>query len=372
MHENIMRALTLYGPISCFSLAQKAGVSTQIISDNMRVLIDKGWVYTQKQTEGDTGKEIDLYKINPDCAAILVVDLGGTKLRVGITNLAGEALTEQTEPTNPKGGKEVVEQIGAIANHLFTQTPNITVKLAVIGVPGVPVPSAGRVRMVPNIEGLDKINLVDELKKLLGCPVILENDVNLAAMGEYWLRKRNNEKHICDNFVFIAIGTGIGAGVIIDGRLVRGANGEAGEIGYLPVRVKNSQKGALQERIGLEGMIGSAALRKFYHSHAGKESGVKEIFDQAEKGDSIAIKTIDHAADYLTHTIFIMNTIINPHHIILGGAISTNPLFLKKLRQKVSQLPRSPQISVSDKGVRAGLAGGVAIASEQHHVNLFS
>src|SRR5262249_6840725 len=146
----------------------------------------------------------------------------------------------------------------------------------VMGSPGVIDPPSGGIVIAPNIPGLDQLDVQGALRTRLGVEVAIENDVNLAAIGEHWCGGSRG----ADTFVFIALGTGIGMGLCADGRLLRGARGAAGEIAYLPVG--GDPYDARGQRLGtLESAIGSAAITERYAGLGGRDARtVREIFDR--------------------------------------------------------------------------------------------
>ncbi len=146
------------------------------------------------------------------------------------------------EPTDRQGGIAVVNQVADLIRRAATEaSPRLKLpRVAVIGVPGAPDPATGHIRMAPNIPGIGDIDAPGLWREILGIEVFIENDVNLAALGEHWLTKRGDK----DDLIYVSIGTGIGAGIVIGGQLHRGMNGAAGEIGYLPSALIRSNRKA--------------------------------------------------------------------------------------------------------------------------------
>ncbi len=119
---------------------------------------------------------------------VLGVDLGGTKIHVALADLAGTILAEDVVATDRRGGQHVLDQIGALAERMnqMAGPPQRRPLVAGIGSPGVVDAQTGRIDLSANIAGFDRLNVVDELRTRLGCPILIENDVNLAALGEQW------------------------------------------------------------------------------------------------------------------------------------------------------------------------------------------
>ncbi len=160
-------------------------------------------------------------------------DLGGTKLAAAMADARGRIVAELTEPTDPRGGAFVAEQIAACADKL-AQSAGIEVTRArhvMVGIPGAVDPLTGRISQIPNIAGLEDFDVLGYLRRRFGPDVAIENDVNLAMLGEQALGCASG----CRNAAFLSLGTGAGLGLLLNDRLFHGARGAAGEIADLPV-----------------------------------------------------------------------------------------------------------------------------------------
>src|ERR1700755_2062618 len=160
-------------------------------------------------------------------------DLGGTKLAAALADAQGRIVAELTEPTDKRGAAYVAEQIATCADKL-AGTVGIEVTQArhvMVGIPGAIDPRTGRVSLTPNIAGLEDFDVLGFLRGRFGPHVAIENDVNLAMLGE----QAHGCARECRNAAFLSLGTGAGLGLLIDGRLFRGARGSAGEIADMPV-----------------------------------------------------------------------------------------------------------------------------------------
>src|SRR4051794_20231647 len=229
----VIEAMLQRGPVSRAELARMTQLSKQTISEVARALEDSGWIGVSGQVQGAVGRSAVTYELREDAAVVLGIDLGGTKLHAALANLVGTVLAEAVEPTDARGGTHVVAQIGAMAKRLLKEASRRgqTLSAAAMGCPGVVDPRTGAIEIAPNIPGLNEMDVVAALERRLGCPTRIENDVNLAAKGEQWQGSCRDVQP----FVLVALGTGIGMGIVADGRLVRGARGAAGEIAYLPL-----------------------------------------------------------------------------------------------------------------------------------------
>lgn len=368
----VMQMIAKDGPISRASLAKQTGLSKQTISEVVKQLEENDWVKVTGQTKGHIGRTAITYEVNPTSSGIIVVDLGGTKVRAVVVNLIGNVTSDLTELTDPQGKQSVTDQIVRMCKAVvqLSSIDESRIKLAVIGVPGVPNLLDGSVKMAPNIDGLDSINVCELISEPLGIEVILENDVNLAVLGEQWLGDENEIG--LDNMVFISLGTGIGAGIIINGRIVRGINGAAGELGFLPFGSDPTSANALRSG-ALENAVGTDAIVRRYKEKVGESQSVKEIFSRARLGDSDASDVVSEIAFELARTIAAISSLINPGKIMMGGSIGSQDILIEAINNHISKFMNdAPAIAVSTLDGDAPLIGGIAMGLEQHHATLFT
>lgn len=366
----IVQAITTYGPISRASVAKMTGYSKQTVSEIVASLEDEGWVRTVGRTEGNVGRRAVVYEIVPDAALVASVDLGGTKVRVALCDLSGAVVSESVEPTDQDGGFAVADQIARIILEAMpTSKPNKDkVRVAVVGVPGVLDDATGNIGMAPNISGIDTVNFPALLQERLGIEVIVENDVNLAALGEHWMIQHGEK----DDLVYLSIGTGIGAGLVIGGQLVRGATGGAGEIGYFPFGANPLDEESLA--IGaLERVTATSAIINHFRELTGTEKTVPEIFDGFVAGNPAEKEVLEQAAKYIARAIAAIAALVDPACIVIGGSIGARTELLDLIKPEITKcFPRPIPIEASALGNHAALAGGASIALSRLHVALFS
>lgn len=368
--SRIVNAISQYGPTSRASVAKITGLSKQTVSEIVSGLEGSGWVQTVGRTEGHVGRRAIMYEISPDAAAVASVDLGGFKVRVAICDLTGVVIAETVRPTDRKGGEAVVRQIADLIRYTTEQadlTPE-KVRSAVVGVPGAPDPTSGRIGMVPNIPGLDRIDMRHLLEDSLGIEVVVENDVNLAALGEHWLVRHSEN----DDLVYVSIGTGIGAGLVVGGRLLRGAFGTAGEVGYLPFGTDPFDEDS--KKVGaLERVAASRAIMDRYASLTGNAKTVPEVFDAARQGESAATETLEDVARQIARALAAIVAVVDPSCIVIGGSIGSRDELLRPVRRCLGAcFPRPIRIEKSVLGQHAAVAGGAAIALSRLHLAVFA
>ncbi len=365
-----MQAVINEGPISRASVAKQVGLSKQVVSEIMQNLCDEGWVRETGRTKGHVGRTAVTYEIVQDAAYIYSVDLGGTKIRAAVVDLNCRVVAEVVEPTGMAGGKYIIAQIGRVCRAAAQQAgvSSESVRFAVVGVPGVPNPDDGSVQMAPNIPDIHTFDVSESIRAELGCDVVVENDVNLAALGEQWAGCGID----CDNLAFVALGTGIGAGLILNGQLMKGTTGAAGELGFMAFGADPFEPESL--RVGaFERAAGSVAIKAHYFKLTGKKLDVPAIFDKAADGDEHAKTVLQDAARVIARGLATLAALVDPDVIILGGSIGHRTELLSEIKTALHQcFPHPVRVEPSQLGKHAALVGGAAVGLSRLHHTLFA
>lgn len=289
---------------------------------------------------------------------VVGIDLGGTKVMASLARANGQIVGELVVATATGGASVLVDQLVDVVDELrrVAASDAPVVGVAVVGA-GAVDPASGRMTLAPNLPGLDGIDLAGELALRLSAEVVVENDVNAAALGE--LHEGHGEGH--DSFVFIAAGTGIGMGIVVDRRLIRGARGQAGEIGFLPFGTdpfdaRNRLRGPLEEAVAGQ----SIGLR--YAERAGRSATTREVFALVDADDR-ARSILDSVSQSLATAIVAVQAVLDPGLVVLGGGIGSRPEILTRTRHWLGELGR-PDLVVepSRLGERAGVVGAVHLA----------
>ena len=290
-------------------------------------------------------------------------DLGGTKLAAAIADAQGRILAESTEPTDPRGAAHVAEQIAACADKL-AQTAGIEVAQArhvMVGIPGAVDPRTGRVSLTPNIEGLEGFDVLGYLRERFGPDVAIENDVNLARLGEHARGCASR----CRNAAFLALGTGAGLGLLIEDKLFRGSRGSAGEIADLPIgRDPASNNPSANNAFELE--VGSHAIVNRYRQQGGTAATtVRDIFRLLGEGDALAASVLDTTARWVAFAVVTLQSLLDLELIVFGGSIGVRPELYERVRRTLPDLFSRPiSIAPSGLGDRAGLVGAAWAAGQ--------
>lgn len=299
------------------------------------------------------------------------VDVGGTNLRIGLANEKGELLARtQTSSKEIASPDALVRQIDIGVNHLLSQAsvPRKSLKSIAVGMPGVTEPGSGVVLLTSFFGGWKDVPLRSALESALALPAAIENDVKLAAIGERW---RGAARGLSD-FVFFAIGTGIAAGIFVNGQLLCGIDSAAGEVGYLFVPGASEEVGAPGAPGSLECAIGGEGLRleweRLCKQHGERVDGGKqtatEVFELARLGNPLAKGFLERAARMLAYAVYNMAVVLNPALVVLGGGVGMNAAFLEatqRVLQRYSE-PLRPKLVASALREDAQLLGSIRLA----------
>jgi predicted NBD/HSP70 family sugar kinase len=279
--------------------------------------------------------------------------------------LFGEPICDLKQPTAKDGSRAIGVQILEMVLEVINQASAIHGPPLALGIsaPGIVDQTSGRVTSLAyNVApegGFDPLEVIRDRFEL---PVLVENNVNLAAVGEQWFGLARG----VSTMVFIAIGAGIGMGIIIDNELVRGAHGAAGEIAYLPLvgdpfNPRHRLHGGLEDEIGAAGIV--AAFNERRGPNDSELASVHEVFERAGGGDVVAQSVVDDVASRLGTAIATACAILDPELVVLGGGIGASPLLLRPVRGSAAALvPITARIETSLLGERAALQGAIAVA----------
>jgi predicted NBD/HSP70 family sugar kinase len=306
---------------------------------------------------------------------VVGADIGGSNLRVAAADLFGEPICDLKQPTTKDGsravGVQILEMVSEVIDDAGT-THGRPLAMA-ISAPGVVDQTSGRVtslayNVVPE-GGFDPLAVIRDRFDL---PVLVENNVNLAAVGEKWFGLARG----ASTMVFIAVGAGIGMGMIIDDELVRGAHGAAGEIAYLPLvgdpfNPRHRLHGGLEDEVGAAGIV--AAFNERRRQDDPRPSSAHEVFELAVAGTTAARSVVDNVASRLGSAIATVCAIIDPELVVLGGGIGASPLLLRPVRGSAAALvPITARIETSLLGEQAALQGAIAVALRGARTQLLS
>jgi predicted NBD/HSP70 family sugar kinase len=360
----VLTALMTSGTTTRVSLADHTGLSRPTVNSIVSELADEGLVEEVGSAAGQAGRAAVLYRLASDARTVIGIDLGGSKTLAAVADLSGTVRALRSVPTQPDL-PGIVDRLADLCRRLMQEaglSPDSLTAVS-LGTPGVPHPVTQRMQYAANIPELAHLDLRHDLSAALGLPVALDNDVNMAILGERW----KGTAQRAEDAVFIAIGTGLGMGIVAGGRLQRGHSGAAGEVGFLPL-VGDPFDGTPSQFGPIEELVTSHGIRTLYesirHAHGeGPLEDVPAIFEAARRGSPAAMRAIDEPARQLALVISAVHAVLDPERVVLGGGIGSNPLMLTLLRRHLDRLSRKPPlVEASALDGRAAVYGALAVS----------
>ena len=357
--RTVLEAIRERAPISRAKISRTVGISKPTVSVALRSLLDAGLVRETTAAGDGPSYGATFFEPVPDAAMVLGLDLGARFLRGAICDLGGEMRARQDVELPDSEAQTALEAAAELKERLAAagEVADRSIDGAVVGVPGVVVADRGEVAQAENVHGLEGIRVDAELERLLGVPVTLENDINLAALGE----QSHGVARGVDDFVFLSIGTGLGAGVVLHREIHRGHHGAAGEVDFaLGSGIERDTDPAAEAISAFARRLVAADGRA---TALGPSFEVPAIFEAARAGDATALEVVDEEAHRIALHITPVAAVINVELVVIGGGIGANgDLLLAPIRERLAQLvPYPPRVEVSSLGDAAVLNGALAV-----------
>lgn len=318
---------------------------------------------------------------------LIGIDLGGTTVKFAILNLDGEIQTKWSIVTDisEEGSRIVPSIVESINHHLEMYELNAEDFIGIgMGSPGTVNRKEGTVIGAFNLNWKTLQLVKREIEEGTGIPFFLDNDANVAALGEQWVGAGHNEP----NVVFITLGTGVGGGIIVDGQLVHGAIDSAGEIGHMTIESDGyectcGKVGCLETVASATGV--SRLARDMAEEFAGESDlkfriddgeliDAKAVFDSAKSGDFFANQVVDKVCNYLGLACGNIANLLNPSTIVIGGGVSKAGEFLaEKVRKEFSQfafptIRQTTNIRIAELGNDAGVIGASSLVLNESNI----
>jgi len=356
--ETVLDTIRAGAPISRAQIARRAGISKPTVSLALRALLDAGLV--REASAGPVGPTYGAVYFEPvaEAALVLGVDLGARFLRGALSDLTGAVRARQDVELVGADADRALDAIVELRDGLSRAAdlpPELVTEVAV-GVPGAVDHETEEVRLALNIPRLEGRRYAVELAERLGACVTVENDVNLAALGEGRLGVARG----VDDFAFLSIGTGLGAGVVVRGELQRGLHGAAGELDYVAVGLDldidpcAAALAELAERLVRDDGAGTTLAPPY---------DARSVFEAARAGDALARRLVLEEARRIALHIAPVAAVTDVGLVVLGGGIGANAELLDDVRPLLeSWLPYPPRVEISSLGDGAVLAGALAVA----------
>jgi predicted NBD/HSP70 family sugar kinase len=365
--RTVLDAIREGAPISRAEISRRVGISKPTVSQALQSLLDAGLVREAVDDPGGPSYGAVFFEPVPEAALVLGLDLGARFLRGAICDLGGEVRARQDVELVGADAVAVLDAFVSLRDSLVAGTglAEELIDSAVVGVPAVVETATGVVGLT-SVEGLDGMHFGDTAADRLGVPVIVDNDTNLAAVGEQWLGVARG----LEDFVFLSVGTGLGAGLVLRGEVHRGHNGAAGEVDLVSAGSGDDLDpcaGALS-RVARElaaSFEGTTVLSPPYDPRA--------VFGAARAGDALAQAIVDEEARRIALHVVPIASVADVALVVLGGGLGTNgDLLLEPVRSRLADwLPYPPRVEVSSLGEAAVLTGALAVGRRAALDNVF-
>jgi predicted NBD/HSP70 family sugar kinase len=361
----LLETLRRVGPSSRPQLARMAGLSKPTVSLALANLEGAGLVRPVGPASPSLGRTAMLYEVDPTAGYVVGIDIGRAWIRVAAADLSGHIVARRDERNRERSATALVRTVSEVA-HGVVAAAGLTweqVAHTVVGGPGVFDPDSDRLLLAPNLPGWSRPGVMSSLREALPPSVALDNDANLAAIGE----RTYGSGRDANTFVYVSIGTGIGMGIVIDGELYRGAHGAAGEVAYLPL-AGDGDAGADRE-VRMRGIMEAAAsadavVRTAKRLGMTRATSAKRVFAAARAGDEVALAAVDAEAERLALIVGTVAAILDPEFVLLGGGVGSNiDLLRPPLERRLAELtPLGPRVAEGQLGHDAIVLGAVASA----------
>ncbi|MFJ4027469.1 ROK family protein [Paenarthrobacter sp. NPDC089989] len=373
----LLRILRDGRPRTRADLAAVTGLGRGAISSRLEPLLELGLVVPVSDAASTGGRPSARLAFNPSARVAAAADVGATHVTVALTDLSGGILIETTESLEISRGPEIVLDWLAITleSHLKAMNRPASDIVAIgIGLPGPVEHSTGKPTSPPIMPGWDGFDVPAYLQRTFEVPILVDNDVNIMAIGERATCWRNE-----DNMIFLKVATGIGSGVISGGTLQRGAAGVAGDVGHIAV----SNAVGIQCRCGktacLEAIAGAPAIAAQLRDNGLNASTGDDVVSLVRSGELAAIQAVRQAGRDIGEMLNMCVSFINPSLIVVGGSLARSGEHLMAgIRETIyaRSTPLATQhltITQSETGPEAGVVGASILAVEYaldpHRVN---
>ncbi|GAA1697670.1 ROK family protein [Nonomuraea maheshkhaliensis] len=348
-------------------LARLTGLSRSTVTQRLDGLIDQRWVVAGEGSISSGGRPAGVFAFNGGARAVLAADLGATHARLAVLDLSMNVLAEvATELPVDRGPERTLCRVADILEELLAAAGRDPAQVCGVGV-GLPGPvehGSGRPVNPPIMPGWDGFAVPEWLQGRLGAPVLVDNDVNIMALGEHWAAGP-----AVDPLIYVKIGTGIGSGIVSGGRLHRGAQGAAGDVGH--IRVAGSRAPCRCGNAGcLEAVASGASMAAALRAAGIEAAGSRDVVALMRAGDLTATRLVRQAGREVGAVMASIVNFFNPSVIVLGGDVAeAGEQVLAGVRETIysRSLPLATQhlaIRASELGDRAGIVGAAVMVAE--------
>ncbi|MGH3471127.1 MAG: ROK family protein [Nocardioidaceae bacterium] len=354
------------GAASRADLARISGLSKPTVSLALANLGLTGLVRTSGVRTGVPGPAAMLYEVDPDAGYVMALDLGHRFVRGAVMDITGSIRAKISLRAKATSGQGHVAELEELSRTLLGQAglKRDAISQTILGTPGVYSRDSDSLTLAGLLTGWDTPVVLTTLRQSFGESLVIENDVDAAALAEQAYGHGQN----ADSFAFFSVGTGIGMGLVINGRLHRGAHGVAGEVGFLPIdNGAGSDPKDARQRGTFEAAASAAGIVR-----AARRAGLRgpvsaqHVFAAADRGDERALEVVAKEADLVAKAICSVITVADPDLVVLGGGIGRAVGFGEAVGQRLKEMaPVMPDMRVSALGDDAVLDGCLSAGLEQ-------
>jgi predicted NBD/HSP70 family sugar kinase len=366
--RTVLETIRVGAPISRAEISRRAGISKPTVSLALQSLLESGLVReAERRPDGPSYGAVYFEPVS-EAALALGFDVGTHFVRGAICDLSGAVRARQDVELAQAEAGGAVEAIVRLRDSL-TEASGLSPELvhrAVVGVPGVVEAGTGVLRLAGNVEGLEGRAFAGELERALGVPVELENDINLAALGELWQGVASGVA----NFAFLSVGTGLGAGLVLGGELHRGRNGAAGELDFALGARSDDDDPCAAAVSALASRLASSGRQ----TELAPPYDTRSIFGAARNDDPVGREVVGEVARRIALHVAPIAAVADVELVVLGGGIAANgDLLLDPVGRVLAEwLPFPPRVEVSTLGEAAILTGALAVGLQAARENVFT
>ncbi|MGW1346963.1 ROK family protein [Kribbella sp. NPDC002412] len=350
--DAVLRQLRAESSMTVSALAKKVGLSRQAVTRSLVALEAEGLVEfsAPERNAAKVGRPAQRVRFVAEAGRLLGLSISPQDVRVAVSDLAGAILATSTVQLDTgTSGADGVEVLVATVQRM---TKDADIWFATVGAPGIVDLDAQVIKLIPSMPGLAGDLVVRRLSEVLTCPVYLDNDVKLATQGERWRGAQRRE----DSVVMIHWGERVGAGIVMQGELYRGASNDSGDIGFLDLlagdtRTNPDGLGPFEDWVGADEIVRLAGLRTTF----------EEVLGAYVAGHPAAVSAVETVAGRFAKGVAAIRSILDPQLVVIGGPMARcgEPLLEAIRRHLDSQALNQPPLAVSSLGDDAVVYGAL-------------
>jgi glucokinase len=365
--RDLLRLLRRHSPCSRADLVRFSGLTAPTVSAGISRLQRRGLVTTLGNASSNGGRPPGLLEFNARHGYVVGVDIGASHVRIAMADLNGTVIGRGTSALRAEQSPKAVTDLIAAGVTRICQQQKVPIKKilqAAVGSPGITDVAAGRVLSAPSLTGWQDVPLRDLLQDKMRIATTIENDVNLGALGEAW---RGAARNVA-NFIFLSVGSGVGAGVVVNGILHHGANWSAGEVGYMMLPGLAGGPPVIGEAGPFESFVGGRSIERAWREDSGLTDSAgapraTDIFDLAATGNKKGREVLQRVAEQLAMAITNLSLVLDLSLVVLGGGVGRHAGLLRAIERKLerNQFAR-PQVVAGSLNDEAQTCGAIWLA----------